>query len=168
MTRAPLHHARQDRARHVEQAFEVRVDHPIPVVSRSFVQEVPSHRETGVVQQEIRDAGCIDQRSSRGVNGIAIAYVHAGSMHPDRMIFLEAGSESVKAIGAAGPQGEVPSLRGEATSAGLSNSRAGAGDECERTGQSGGQGSVSQLGAIWSARRTQAIERCPITEWKGR
>ena len=53
MARIPRDHPRQQRARHVEEALDVRVDHVVPVVVLPLLHGVQAAGQAGVVDQDV-------------------------------------------------------------------------------------------------------------------
>ena len=126
---APRHHMRQDRPRHVEQPFQVGVDHAVPILGVAFVHLRQAAREAGVVDEHVGHLSGRDQRLRRPVHGGAVAHVHLSELRDHAVLRLEGPGERLQPRAAPRPQREPCTFGGEAARAGLPNSRARTSDQ---------------------------------------
>jgi len=126
-------HVRQDRPRDVEQALEIGVDHPVPVVRVAFLEGREAGRETGVIDQHVRHRAGGDERVHRGVHGCAVPHIDPGDV--DRHAAgTELRLELLEPIEPPRPEDEMRPVRGEPPGARGADARARASDQDQLPG----------------------------------
>ena len=122
-----LHHARHQRAAHVEQALDVGVDHRVPVVEVATLQRVEAQGQSGVVDQHV-DLGPVGLQAAADVKHLLlVSHVEAERLrtHAQR---LDALGQRLEQVVSAARDDHVVALFGKAQRASLTDAARRAGD----------------------------------------
>lgn len=148
MPSAALYHCGYDFARHRQQAFDVGVDHRIPIVIVAFLLGIKAEGEAGVVDEDVDGFPFVGEGFEGSAAGVAVSDVedeHVG-------IAAEFPALAMKLLYVAACEDEAIAGFKKVAGAGFSDSGGGAGDHCYR-GHGGrwelmSQGILENLGSV--------------------
>ena len=103
---APDHPPRHD-AGHVQQPFDVRVDHPFPVVRVALVEVLETGRQSRIVDQQVHFPETVGQRAQRAFGLKTVPDVESQHMHFHAVLSFQFVVEFLQTVGA--PPGDYPS-----------------------------------------------------------
>ena len=129
MAAAPLDHPRHDGAGHIEQPFDVGVDHLLPVLDVALVELFQAAAEAGVVDQHVDFGPLRRQRADSLLDGLAVAHIEADRVH-SFCPALQCGRGYLgQFAGAAGGQQQPGSLGRKSQCRGRAYARRGSGNK---------------------------------------
>ena len=128
MTVVALHHTGYDESRHGEQAFDVGVNHLIPVVEAALIFLFQATRQPGVVDQHVDVAPAFGYAPHGLLCGLAVANVEAELQRCSTLCLNHFGYLTKFIFVSAGDDHVITALR-EAFGASLTDAARGTGDK---------------------------------------
>ncbi len=141
-------HSGNDRARHVEQALDVGVDHLFPVLDVAEVELVEAAAEARIVDEDVDFGPLRRQAVNRVLHGAVIADVEIDGVDGGRSPFQGRGRHFGEFPGPARCQQEARSFGGKGKSSSRANAGAGSGDKDDLPVKTHGIILINAAGAV--------------------
>ena len=125
---APDHPPRHD-AGHVQQPFDVRVDHPFPVVRVALVEVLETGRQPRIVDQQVHFPETVGQRAQRAFGLKTVPDVESQHMHFHAVLPFQFVVEFLQTVGAPPGDYEVVPQPRQCAGGGSPYSRGSAGNQ---------------------------------------